>query len=417
MDSLHKIFVTPLILILAIFSNSFTLKADSHIVEFSGIIKNGKNKKAIGNVSVTVPGTNIGTVTNSDGFFKLKIPASSVKNGIKIEQIGYQNLEMPLDEQIPSMQIFIQPSGRELKEILVLGGNPRDIVEEAIKKIPKNYSDQEELYSGFYRETVQKGSRFISISEAMVDILKKPYDRRTTRGEKVRISRGRKLVSPKQSDTLAVKLMGGPYIPLALDAVKNGDHLFTLEEIDNFQFKMEGGEAIDGRPHYSISFSPKVELQYPLNKGILYIDGENLTISRVQFELEMKDKSKVTRSILQKKPLGLKFKPLEVSGLVTYITVDGKSYINYISSKMRFKCDWNKRLFSSTYTSHAEMVMVDRKNNKDIPSNFNDVFGSRKIFSDLVENYWDEDLWNDYNIIEPTESLENAVYKLRKVYF
>ena len=83
---------------------------------------------------------------------------------------------------------------------------------------------------------------------------------------------------------------------------------------------------------------------------------------------------------------------------------------------MRFKCDWKKRLFSSTYTSHAEMVMVDRNNYKDLNSNFNDSFGSRKIFSDLVENYWDENFWNDYNIIEPTESLEKAVDKLRKVY-
>ena len=415
MTLLHKILFIPLFLILTILGYSFPIKADSQVVEFSGVIKNEKNRKTIGNVSVTVPGTNIGTVTNSDGFFKLKIPSTSVKNGIKIEQIGYQNLEMPLDELNPSMQIFIRPSGKDLKEVLVLGGNPRDIVEAAIRKIPQNYSDKEDLYSGFYRETVQKGSRFISISEAMVDILKKPYDRRTTRGEKVKINRGRKLISPRLSDTLSVKLMGGPYIPLALDAVKNGDHLFTIEELDNFQFKMEGGETIDGRPHYSISFSPKVELRYPLNKGTLYIDGENLTISRVKFELDMKDKSKVTRSILQKKPMGLKFKPLEVSGIVTYITIEGKSYINYISSKMRFKCDWKKRLFSSTYTSQAEMVMVDRKNFRDTHSNFNDVFGSRKIFSDLVENYWDENFWKDYNIIEPTESLEKAVDKLRKV--
>ena len=313
MNSLYKILVITTILILAIFSNPAMVKADSQIVEFSGVIKNEKNKKAIGNVSVTVPGTNIGTVTNSDGFFKLKIPASSIKNGIKIEQIGYQNLEMPLDHRNPSLQIFLQPSGKELKEVLVLGGNPRDIVEAAIKKIPQNYSDKDVLFSGFYRETVQKGNRFISISEAMVDILKRPYDRRTTRGEKVKINRGRKLVSPKPADTLGVKLMGGPYIPLALDAVKNGDHLFTIEEIDNFQFRMEGGETIDGRPHYSISFRPTVDLPYPINQGTLYIDGENLSISRVEFELDMKDKAKVTRSILQKKPSGLKFKPLEVS--------------------------------------------------------------------------------------------------------
>ncbi len=31
-----------------------------------------------------------------------------------------------------------------------------------------------------------------------------------------------------------------------------------------------------------------------------------------------------------------------------------------------------------------------------------------------VDEYWDEDYWSDYNIIEPTESLENAVEKLKR---
>lgn len=82
---------------------------------------------------------------------------------------------------------------------------------------------------------------------------------------------------------------------------------------------------------------------------------------------------------------------------------------------MRFKCDWKKKLFSSTYTSQAEMVMVDRNDYREQPVDFKETFGNRKIFSDLVDNYWDEDFWKDYNIIEPTESLEKAVDKLRKV--
>jgi hypothetical protein len=31
-----------------------------------------------------------------------------------------------------------------------------------------------------------------------------------------------------------------------------------------------------------------------------------------------------------------------------------------------------------------------------------------------VSNFVDKDFWEDYNIIEPEESLENAVEKLRK---
>ena len=34
----------------------------------------------------------------------------------------------------------------------------------------------------------------------------------------------------------------------------------------------------------------------------------------------------------------------------------------------------------------------------------------------IRDRYWNEDFWRNYNIIEPTESLENAVNKLRKHY-
>lgn len=387
---------------------------EKQLVEVTGKVRNSKNKKILGNVSVTVPGTNIGTVTNADGYFNLKLTKEEAAHGLKVELIGFQSRNIPLGDLNENLNILLDPTGRVLKEVLVMGGDPKEIVETALHKIPENYPAQDNLFSGFYRETVQKGNRFINISEAIVDILKKPYKNRVTNGEKVSLHRGRKILSPKASDTLAVKLMGGPMMPVMLDAVKNGDHLFNIDEIDYFDFKMEPAVMIDDRPHFVISFSPKVSLSYPLNRGTLYIDGDDLSISRVEFALDMSDKGKVTRSILQKKPSGLNFKPIEVSGIVTYKKDGDKSYINYISSKIRFKCDWKKRLFSSTYTSNAEMVMVDRDDFPEKNIKFDETFGRRKIFSDFVDNYWDEDFWKDYNIIEPTESLEKAVGKLKR---
>lgn len=393
----------------------FTISAEELMV-VSGYIKNAKNKKKIENVSLTVPGSNIGTVTNSEGYFSLKIPQSLVNKGIKAEQIGFQSKTILPTEYIADSEftIFLEPSSMTLKEFVVLGGEPREIVERALEQIPDNYADHDNLFSGFYRETIKKGNRFISISEAMVDVLKKSYYRRVIDGEKVSIKRGRKLMSPKPADTLGVKIAGGPFMSVALDAVKNGEHLFKIDEMKYFDFKMEKPELIDDRPHYVISFKPNTKLSYPLHKGVMFIDGETLALSRVEFALDMSDKNKVTHSILQKKPRGLYFKPEEVSGVVTYKLIDGKSYLNYINSTIKFKCDWKKKLFSSSYTTNTEMVMVDRDNNPDKRLKMHDPFGQYKIFSDIVDNYWDKDFWDEYNIIEPTESLEKAVDKLKK---
>ena len=81
---------------------------------------------------------------------------------------------------------------------------------------------------------------------------------------------------------------------------------------------------------------------------------------------------------------------------------------------MKFKCDLKRRLFSTGYTIVSEMVVTDRKSGKINKIPFKQSFGQNQVLSDKVQNFYDPNFWEDYNIIEPTESLENAVSKLRK---
>ena len=81
-------------------------------------------------------------------------------------------------------------------------------VQEAIEKVNKNYIATGSMLTGFYRETAQKGRRYINISEAVIDVYKTPYKDRNVERDRVQIYKGRKLLSEKASDTLAVKLLG-----------------------------------------------------------------------------------------------------------------------------------------------------------------------------------------------------------------
>ena len=211
-----------------------------------------------------------------------------------------------------------------------------------------------------------------------------------------------------------MKIVGGPTLPVILDFVKNSDFLFDSNDLKYYTFSMKRPVCIDDRMQYVIRFSPKVKLGYALCEGLIYIDQESLSFSKAEFNLDMSDKDKATNAILRKKPRGLRFKPQELAFTVVYKLVDGISYLNYIKTKTRFKCDWKRRLFSSGYTTYAEMVIVDRMDNPEIGISRKLAFGNNDIFYDKVENYWDSNFWNDYNIIEPTESLEKAVDKLRR---
>ena len=84
-----KRLITPLIISSFIVCTSLTGWAEDVIV--SGIVKNHANKKKLPSVSLTVPGTNIGTVSNADGTFTLKIPDSISANGVNAELLGFKS--------------------------------------------------------------------------------------------------------------------------------------------------------------------------------------------------------------------------------------------------------------------------------------------------------------------------------------
>ena len=87
--------------------------------------------------------------------------------------------------------------------------------------------------------------------------------------------------------------------------------------------------------------------------------------------------------------------------------------LSYFRSTFRFNCDWKKRLLATSYTAINELVVTDVRPEA-IPIARSEVFRTSDILCEKASEFMDPDFWKDYNIIEPTESLEHAVDRLRK---
>lgn len=408
-----------LLLAAALFAGIQPLKAqdasaDADFYTVSGVVKDQKNKKTLEYVNISLPGTSIGTITNADGEFSIKIKHATRAQAVEISHVGYLSTTIPANGRDESgLTILLVPNVNAIEEIIVRAQDPRYLVEMAIERIADNYSQQTHLLTGFYRETAQKGRRYINISEAIIDVYKTPYLQNVDR-DRVQIFKGRSLLSQKKSDTLVVKLLGGPNLSVYVDIVKNPDVLLDREMLTYYSYKMEESVMIDERPQYVVSFEPQVILPYALYRGKLYIDRERLAFTRAEFELDMNDRNKATQAILKKKPFGLRFKPVGVSYLVSYTQRDGLSHLSYIRNEVRFNCDWKRRLFATSYTILSEMVVTDSQgdNISVIPNRL--AFKASQSLSDKVADFMDDDFWGAYNIIEPTESLDSAVDRLKK---
>ncbi len=61
----------------------------SNYLTISGTVKDKDSKKASANVSISLDGSNIGTVSNNDGTLSLCVPVEYSNGNIKAEQLSY----------------------------------------------------------------------------------------------------------------------------------------------------------------------------------------------------------------------------------------------------------------------------------------------------------------------------------------
>ena len=81
--------------------------------QVSGTVVSQDNEPIIG-VSILVVGTNVGTVTGSDGHFSLTVPAG--KSMLRISYVGMETLEVSAR---PNMRIVLRDGDTNLDEIVV----------------------------------------------------------------------------------------------------------------------------------------------------------------------------------------------------------------------------------------------------------------------------------------------------------
>ncbi len=379
--------------------------------EVSGTVVSQSTGQPVAGANISGGGHAV--VANDDGYFVLK--TETKPDHITVSHVGYRSQRIDIGSMPKDpLKIRLQPTTIQLNEVLVVAYDPHELMANAIRKIPDNYSRQPELLHCFYRETAMKRQHHILVAEGVVDMYKTAYGTGVGR-DRVAIRKGRRLLSPRHSDTLSVKVMGGPIVPVQLDLVKNLQFLLNEEELSYYSMAMEAPAIIADREQLVVAIHPKVAMPYALYHGRFYIDRETLAFTRAELTLDVSDREKATTLMLVKKPAGVRFRPKELSLLVDYRQEQGVTRISYVRSTFRFNCDWRRRLFATAFTAFCEMVVTSHTNGPDaVPIKGRDSFDQRDAFFDKVDYFRDSTFWQDYNIIEPTERLDKAINRLMK---
>nr|WP_288934359.1 carboxypeptidase-like regulatory domain-containing protein [uncultured Allomuricauda sp.] len=383
--------------------------------QYSGEVTEESSNKPLVFATLTVEGTNISTITNTEGNFLLKVPKEYTDKNVVISFLGYKTKKVPIANLKPEKnEISLEVSVTRLSEINI--NAPKDalaLVKETLRNRVDNYFDDPTLMTAFYRETIKRRRRNVSLAEAVVNVYKTPYS--SARDDVVELYKARKSTDYSKLDTVALKLQGGPYNTLYVDMMKYPEYIFSEEDLSNYKFTFDRSTRTNDRLIYVIKFDQYEGIIEPLYHGELFIDVGNKILTSATFSLNITDRKKAAQLFVRRKPAKVDVWPTEVSYRVDYREKDGKWFYGYSSVFMEFKVDWEDKWFNSMYSMTAEMAITDWDKNVtgEIPR-YRERIKKSIILSDEASGFSDPNFWGEYNIIEPEKSIESAIKKIQR---
>lgn len=381
---------------------------------YKGIIVAGNSNKPLEFASININETNISTVSNSKGEFLLKVPKKFRNNSITVSFLGYTSKIVNLSDfnktkNIVQLETYIE----ELAEVSIAVKDAPTLMKQVLARKELNYSSDDLVMTAFYREAIKKRKTYVSLSEAILVLHKKPYT--TERSDVLQLHKSRKSTDYSKLDTIALKYRGGAHSTVHLDVMKNPELLLTEDIFKNYDFTFGTSTKIDNRVIYVVKFKPAKGVEDAMFYGEMYIDAQSLALVSAKFELDLSDISKAREFYILKKPAKANVTPVVAKYQVDYIQRGDKWYHNYSRIELGFKINWDKKWFNSIYYSTMEMAITDWYKATDVKKiKQRDRLKSSVILSDEASGFSDPDFWGEYNLIEPEKPIESAIKKIQK---
>jgi hypothetical protein len=382
----------------------------SPVLTFTGKIMDLVTRIPLQDVSISLQFKPIGTITNADGEFILKLPAENSQDTLIFSTVGYASQKKPVSDLTGNEQVFMKPVSIRIREIKVRAISPEEVLNNVRLRIAANYSMDYQLLNGFYRETVRQDDKYINVSEAVLEILKAPYDVEL-KDDKVRLLKARKSPDVQPFHWVNFKLQGGPYTITMLDVVKKMETFLDPEYQSYYKYTIHEVIWYKNHPVFVIRFRPIKDIDFPCYQGEMYVDRESYAVVFARYSFDDAGLDIAEQALIRKKPKGFKVRPQFVNYVVDFSEYEGKWHLHTAQASVGFRVKSPKDRVNSDFHSVSDLLITDVRNTelKRFPSR--ELFTENDIFTEMEMNY-DEGFWGNYNIIKPDEDLQHAIKRL-----
>lgn len=372
----------------------------------SGKLLENKKGRPVRYASISVCNKPIGTISNIDGEFLLKLHPDNIRDTVIISSMGYAQVRIPAYKLLDEDLFILNPISIRIREVKVTTTTTKQLLKNLRDNLSKNYSTHTKLMTSFYRETVKQNGQYISVSEAVMEVLKSPYVN-SSRGDLVRLLKGRKSPDVQPFKWLNFKLQGGPFTITKLDVIKTLESFIDEDYENAHNYHIDRVIWYNNHPVYVVKFHPVSSSFFPSFEGEMYVHRETFALIHANFRLNKTGLKEAQSIMIRKKPRNVKARPTYVEYQVTYQNFQGKWQLATAHASVKFKIRSKRDKLNSEFHSVSDLLITDIKSTDLKRFRKDEKFTQHDIFVEELGRY-DEVFWENYNIIKPNDDLQKA---------
>lgn len=397
-------------LLLWMFSLSALAQSASTII-IEGRVTDAVTKEAVQYASVGILGSTIGTSTNADGYFTLRVPATfrSKEYALKISCVGYDNEVIKNPEA--RLDVSMNQSKTMLKNVVVFDRDlsPEGIVRRAFRNVKRNYYTKPFVYQTFYRHYCKDDSVYGRLIEAAAEVYKRkgykvqqpfPGWKEEVRVNQLRRSYDNTKVASGHVPIALYSIMAAD--PVAYQTKSSASMLTMLSpqnvsnlrtNLKGYAFTLDGITEYDGEQVYVIQYQWKRDSTL-LSTGIPWRNSQEgtLYIGTKDYAIVKAEHSRISQiDTLQ--------------SFAIYKKVNGK-YFLYHSMKEGKTLQMRGNFM---HNHHLELITTDI-----ITKGFKPFKGREPGREELFSIEYDSTFWDTYNVLKATPLEESIVADLEK---
>lgn len=367
----------------------------------SGVVKDAVTLLPVESVSVSIENFSMGTISNSEGKFKLVF--SEDFKLIKISHLNYHVYTHPLKTGEAEVEIYLEPKTFQLSEVVVRSKPVKELLSDAVKN-SKAKLEKSIVLNTYYREFVKVNENYTNFSDGLLD-----YNIKRKSGTSdlyVKQSRAIQLLDSTSDER--EKNREALYFYDVRNAVSEAYNFKNVTRIlnnKNYDYEIETKTDDKGNSIEIVTILPKEEVALPLYVGTVVFDAKTKLI------LEMDIKKSPTHRVYAPNVnlLIFRFKMHEDARKSSY-RIDGEKYI-LVYNQNKINVDINmKERFNDTFEFMSDMMVSDYKEGQ-FDFDRSKRHKAKSLFS--AGNHFIEEYWKSGSVILLTNEEQKVLEKLQ----